>query len=184
MSIQVLGDVVIGLALVVWICYRQMTWRPLAIGRMWRLPIILGIVGVVMLTTTTKTAALTGVDIAVLLIELVVSLGIGAIMGSLATIRPMSQQAIAQYNSAQADDRRGPSIVTMETRTGWFGAALWIVMILVRVGIDFFATEAGSVIATSTGVILIMIAANRIARVGILANRHEKLAQASMVRQY
>jgi hypothetical protein len=52
--------------------------------------------------------------------------------------------------------------------------ALWIVMILVRIGIDVVATDLGSVLATTTGVILVMIAANRVARVGVLFARLQK----------
>jgi hypothetical protein len=62
----------------------------------------------------------------------------------------------------------------LESRTGWLGLALWIVMILVRIGIDAIASDMGSVLASATGVILVMVAANRLARTFVFAARVQK----------
>jgi uncharacterized membrane protein len=64
----------------------------------------------------------------------------------------------------------------LETRTGWWVLALWIVMILVRIGIDVVATQMGYVLAAATGVILITVAANGLARVFVFAARVQKSA--------
>jgi hypothetical protein len=54
---------------------------------------------------------------------------------------------------------------------------LWFVLIAVRVGMDVLASNMGDKLATSTGIILILLAANRIARVGVLAYRLERRPQ-------
>jgi len=179
MSIQVVVNAVLIIALVGWIAYRQLTWRPIDPGRMWRLPIILAGVGLITISGTTKVHLLTTVDISVLVIEIVISLGLGALMGAVAVIRPMSEAAVDAYAAQQRDRDRGRrplSVVTLETRTGWFGLSLWVVLIGVRVGIDALATMAGSELAASTGVILVMVAANRLARVAVIAYRSGRVA--------
>lgn len=177
MSIQLVSNAIIIVALVVFVGYRQMTWRAVDPARMWRLPIILGIVGVATLGSMTKVSQITGVDLGVLLVELVISLGLGALMGAIAIIRPLTDDGIRLYREAHVGDRRqGSANVTFETRTGWLGMVLWLVLIGMRVGIDFFASAAGSTLAASTGVILLMVAANRIARVGIIVYRTGRIA--------
>ena len=182
MSIQLVSNAIIILALVAFVGYRQMTWRAVDPARMWRLPIILAIVGAVMLGSMTKVTQLTGIDVGVLLLELVVSLGLGALMGALAMIRPLSDDGIRLYAQAHAGDRRpGSANVWLETRTGWLGMALWLVLIAVRVGIDYAAGAAGSTLAASTGVILLMVAANRIARVSVIVYRAGRIAAPAQV---
>jgi hypothetical protein len=177
MSIQMLGNAVIILLLVAWIGYRQMTWRPVAIARMLRLPLILGVIGVIMMATSTDLKHITAVDVAALLVEVAVSVGIGALMGAIARFRPMSQEAIAAYQNQQIARGKPPvgGPVTLESRTGWVGMLLWLVLIAVRIGIDVIATQAGSVLAASTALILIMVAINRITRVGVMALRVDRM---------
>lgn len=177
MPTQLLINGVIIIAVVVLVAYRQMTWRAVDPGRMWRLPLILGVVGLVVLGGQTKLQSLTGIDIAVVLVELVISLGLGALMGAIATIRPLTDDGIRLYQQAHAGDRR-PSLspVTLETRTGWLGLVLWVVLIGVRIGVDVLAGMVGSTLAASTGMILIMVAANRISRVGVILYRASKVA--------
>ncbi|GAB3392961.1 hypothetical protein GCM10027568_21170 [Humibacter soli] len=182
MSIQLVTNAIVIIALVIWVGYRQMTWRAVDPGRMWRLPAVLAIVGIITIGSMTKVSAITGVDIGVLLVEVVVSLGIGALMGAIATIRPLTDDGVRLYQQAHANDRRpGSALVTLETRTGWLGMLLWVVFIVVRVGVDFLATAAGSALAASTGVILLMVAANRIARVGVILYRANRLAAPARV---
>ncbi len=72
---------------------------------------------------------------------------------------------------------KGPDAATpeFESRTGWVGMVLWVLMIGVRVGIDIWAAHAGAVIVTSTGVILLVLAANRVARTAVFSARVAKL---------
>ena len=57
------------------------------------------------------------------------------------------------------------------------GLVLWVVLIAVRVGMDALAGMAGSHLAASTGVILLMVAANRIARVGVILYRAGRISE-------
>ena len=116
---------------------------------MWRLPIVLAAIGLFALTGSHGAPSMTAIDAALLSLELVVSLGVGAAMGAIANLRPLSP----------ADD--APDATRFESRTGWVGLALWFVFIGVRVGIDFWAGALGSHLAASTGVIFVMFAANR-----------------------
>lgn len=173
MTLQLLANGLLIIAAVGWIVYRQLTWRPADVPRMFRLAVILGAVGVLTLGSMTKVQLLSSVDIAVLLIELTVAVGVGAIMGAIAVLRPMTDEAQRAYESRPRRRNRGvpQAPVTMETRTGWFGLTLWVVLIAVRIGIDVLAGLAGSHLAASTGVILIVIAANRAARAAVIGYR-------------
>ena len=188
MTIQTLANVVIGLALVAWMLYRQFTWRIVSISRMWRMPMIMGIVGVVMLAQTKDMHTVSALDITVLIVELVISLAIGAVMGRIAVFRPRNIRpgepgdplASRRGRYGERGDRvervlnADGTETVLESRTGWVGLVLWIVMILVRIGMDVAATDMGSVLASATGVILIMLAANRLARVFVFVTRVQK----------
>ncbi|HWU46041.1 MAG TPA: hypothetical protein VN133_04715 [Humibacter sp.] len=190
MTIQTLGNILIGVVLVGWILYRQLTWRIVSISRMWKLPLILGAVGIFMLAQTKNVHQLTALDLAVLVIELVISLAIGAVMGQIAVFRPRDIRPgepgdpLAGRRDGLGGGRDRDRVervlnadgteTVLETRTGWWGLALWIVMILVRIGIDVVSSDLGSVFASATGVILIMVAANRLARVFVFAARVQK----------
>lgn len=163
MSLQMLGNALLALALIGWIGYRQTTWRPIALSTMWRTPLIMGVIGIALLARTTSPAALTSLDLGVLVCELIISLGIGAWMGRLAHFRPLA--------TPRPLGRDGKTLATFESRTGAWGLVLWFVVLGVRVGIDALASMGGSHVATSTGVILLMLAANRAARTFIFAQR-------------
>jgi hypothetical protein len=167
MTLQTVGNALLILVLIGWIGFRQMTWRPVAIGRMWRTPAIFGLVGIILLVQTVKPTALTPLDLAVLVGELVISLGIGAWMGAIAHFRRLAEPIVL-------DRDRG--VATYESRTGAWGLVLWIAVIAVRVGIDVLAGMAGSHLAASTGVIVLMLAANRAARTLVFAGRLDRHA--------
>ena len=64
--------------------------------------------------------------------------------------------------------------------TGALGLVLWVVVIVVRLGIDVLAGMAGAHLAASTGVILLMFAANRAARAAVFASRLDRHATAAV----
>jgi hypothetical protein len=132
---------------------------------MWRMPLVLGVVGAVMIVQTN--AILSGVDLAFLILELVVSLGVGAWMGAIAHFRPLPEPRPVGTKGAMA---------VYESRTGWLGLVLWLLVIAVRVGLDVLAVRMGAHAATTTGVILLMLAANRAARVAVFSTRLNRLA--------
>lgn len=55
---------------------------------MWRLPLILGVIGVVILAETKNLHRITTLDVAILIVELAISLAIGSLMGRIAVFRP------------------------------------------------------------------------------------------------
>jgi hypothetical protein len=155
MNIQDIADIVIGLGLVCFIAYRQMTWRYVNPSNVWRMPIVLGLIGVI--TLANSGGRVTPTDVVFLGIEALVSIGVGLTMGRLTIFR------VAPTPSPKGD--------TMQSRTRGWGAALWIVLILVRVGLDVLGAHLGAELITSTGTILLMLALNRAARAVVLDQR-------------
>jgi hypothetical protein len=175
MNADTLLTIAVGLALLAWISYRQLNWTPVIPERMWRMPAILAIIGLVSIARTGLTGV-TGSDVAVLAIETVISLGLGAVMGLLAHFRPMPEDALATWASSNASSRR-PHTGTppiLETRSGWFGMALWLVLIATRVVGEFWAHSTGSALLMSTGVILLTVALNRGVRILVITQRAQR----------
>jgi hypothetical protein len=155
MNIQDFADIVIGLGLVCFIAYRQMTWRYVDPSNVWRMPIILGIIGLV--TLANSGGKVTPTDIVFLGIEALIAIGVGLTMGRLTTFRVAPTP--------------GPKGDTMQSRTGGWGAGLWVVLIAVRVGLDVLGAHLGAELLTSTGAILLMLALNRAARAVVIDQR-------------
>jgi len=155
MSVQLVANILIGVALVVFLGYRQATWQYLDPARIWRTPLVMGIIGVVVLAQGTATVTTT--DVVFLGIEALVSIGVGLTMGS-----------ITRFRTVATPDSKGR---TIQSRTGGLGAALWIVLIVVRVGLDVLGGHLGAHLLTSTGTILLMLAINRAARALVVDQR-------------
>jgi hypothetical protein len=166
MSVQLLANIVIGLALVGFLAFRQATWQYLDPARIWRMPLLMAVVGVVVLAQTTGT--ITTTDIVFLGIEALISVAIGLTMGR-----------ITRFRTATSADDKGR---TLQSRTGWLGAGLWLVLIGVRIGLDVVGGDMGAHLLTSTGVILLMLAVNRAARAVVLDQRIPDRARGMMVR--
>ncbi|MDY0829611.1 hypothetical protein SK224_10820 [Microbacterium sp. BG28] len=163
MTFSTILNILLLVVLVVWLGYRQSTWRPIRSGRMWRMPILLGIAGVAVLAQTVD--HVTTLDIIALTVEAAISLGVGAAMGRIARIRPVVQP------SARTEG------ASLESRTGWWGMALWLVVIASRIAIDVAAAANGAFVASSAGVILLLLAANRAMRVLVLESRTRRLVE-------
>lgn len=155
MSVQLLANILIGIALVAFLGYRQATWQYLDPTRIWRTPLVMAIVGVVVLTQTRST--ITTTDVVFLAIEALVTIGVGLTMGS-----------ITRFRTVGTPDRKGR---TIQSRTGALGAALWIVLIVVRIGLDVLGGHLGAHLLTSTGTILLVLALNRAARALVIDGR-------------
>lgn len=178
MTVQNLFSIVLGIALIVWIAYRQLTWTPVVPERMWRMPAILAIIGVVELIQGNAFALLRVTDVAIVAIELVISVGMGVAMGALAHFRPMSDDSRTAYAAKNAARVAGV-LPAVETRNGWFGMALWLVLIAARVGAEVWAHVSGSAFLMSTGIILVTVAVNRAVRILVITRRathHASLA--------
>ncbi|WP_423922040.1 hypothetical protein ACPEEZ_01950 [Frigoribacterium sp. 2-23] len=141
--------IVIGLLVVGWLAYRQLQWTGIDRRSVWRSPIVLGGIGLVLLAQSSHGVAVGTVDIALIVVEAAVSLGLGLLMGRL-----------TRFRTAARPDRKGRVI---EARTGRAGAALWIALIAVRVLMGVVGASLGAHLLESTGVILLTIAVNRAA---------------------
>jgi hypothetical protein len=175
MNISTVTDVIVALAVLCWIIYRQLTWQLVSPSRLWRMPIIIAIIGVVMLAQTKSLTAIKPIDLLIFAGELVLALGLGAAMGTLAKFRTRAQRAsdVRQRGGVPVDF--DPSTTVTESRTGGLGAALWIILIALRVGIELLTTHYfPSALLASTGTILLVIAANRVARALVVSVRMER----------
>lgn len=175
-SPQLIVNAILILLLLVWVGYRQTTWRAVDASRMLRMPAILAIAGLAVLGSGSDLAHLSGLDVAVLLTELILSCGIGALMGLISRFRPMSSEAREAYARRGAGRSAAGTAPSLEARTGWAGLALWAALIAVRIGADVLAAHLGSALAASTGVILLLVAANRAARVLVILRRADRSA--------
>jgi hypothetical protein len=175
MNISTVTDIIIALVVLCWIIYRQFTWQLVSPSRLWRMPVIIAIIGVIMLAQTKSLTAVKPVDLLILAGELVLALGLGAIMGTLARFRTRGQRASDTRQRSGVPVDFDPSVTVTESRTGALGAALWIVLIVVRVGIELLTAHYfPSALLASTGTILLVIAANRAARALVVTLRMER----------
>lgn len=152
-----LTDSLIALAVIAYIVSKQVRWTPVDIGRLWRLPLVLGIAGLASLSG--HLARVTTADIAILVVSALLAIASGVAMGRLATFRPSPSAA-----------------GVTESRLGWIGAALWLGLIVARIGLDVLGAHLGAALATSVGVILLMLALNRAARTLVYAARLDRRA--------
>jgi hypothetical protein len=92
----------------------------------------------------------------------------------MATFRTRPQRA-SDVTSRQGVGVVDPTASVTESRTGGWGAALWIVLIVIRIGIELVVSHYfNSPLLESTGTILFVVAANRAARAFVVANRMER----------
>jgi hypothetical protein len=155
MTSSTLTDLVIGLALIAYFCSRQLTWRPVDPGRMLKLPLVLGVLGVVSMARQTTTVH--AVDVVILGLSALLAVASGAMMGRL-----------ARFRRSPADPR------VTESRTGWAGVAIWLGLIVIRVGIDVAGHRMGSDLAVSTGTILVVLAVNRLTAALVVSARQHR----------
>ena len=155
MTTSTLTDLVLGVALLFYIAARQLRWRALDPGRMLKLPLILGIAGIVVMgrqTTTVKP-----VDIVILALSALLAVVSGAMMG-----------AITRFRRSAADPR------VTESRTGWLGVAIFFGLVVIRVGLDVAGHRMGSDLAVSTGVILLVLGVNRLTAALVVSARQHR----------
>jgi hypothetical protein len=156
MTSSTLVDLLLGLALIAYLCSRQLTWRPVDPARMWKLPIVLGIAGIVSMAE--QTTSVNVADVVILGLSAAFALASGAMMGRIARFRP-----------SPADPR------LVESRTGWLGAGIWLGLVVVRVALDLAGHAMGSDLAVSTGTILLVVALNRAASALVVTARSPRM---------
>ena len=174
MNLSVVSNVLLVLIAVGWIAVRQMSWRPVRGGRDWLFPGLAAVVGLALLLQSLNGRALGVIDVVAFVVELVIAVGLGIGMGVIARIRPIARPAgYAPVTTGLSARDAAQALARFESRTGAWGLALWFVLIAVRVGLTFAFESLGSHLGISTGLILLMLAANRAARILVLHNRVE-----------
>ena len=152
MSVQLAANILIGIALVAFLAYRQATWQYLDPARIWRGPLIMGVIGVVVLAQTKAT--ITSMDVVFLGIEALITVGVGLTMGR-----------ITRFRTVGTPDDKGR---TIQSRTGWLGAGLWIVLIVVRIGLDVVGVVVlAQTKATVTTTDVVFLAVEALITVGV-----------------
>ncbi|HEY2643346.1 MAG TPA: hypothetical protein VGI56_06320 [Galbitalea sp.] len=163
---------VLAIAVLAWVIYRQMTWQLVTPSRVFRMPVIFAIIGVFELTQVKGVTTVTGIDALIVAGELVLSLGVGAAMGFMAHFRTRPQRQSDVVTRSNPTASFDPSITVIESKTGVWGAVLWVLVIAVRVGVEFGARGIDhSALISATGLILILLAANRLARGFVMLRR-------------
>ncbi|MVU77949.1 hypothetical protein GPX89_11915 [Nocardia sp. ET3-3] len=137
-----------------WIMFRQTQWQALDLTRLWRGPIILGVVGGLQMKSVLAGGGIGVLAVALLALSGVLAVGVGLVMGLLSQVRSTAQG--------------------LEARTGWAGTLLWFVLLAVRIGVDVVARASGAAVVTSVGAILVVVALNRAGRALVLARRAER----------
>ena len=155
MTSTTLLDLAIALGLIVYICVRQLSWRRVDPARMWKLPLILGAVGI--FSIAREAPSVHPVDLAILALSAVLALASGVLMGRVARFRP-----------SPADPQ------AIESRTGWLGVALWFGLVACRVAIDVAGHWIGSDLAVSLGTVLLVVALNRVASAMVVTARQPR----------
>ncbi len=163
MNPENLEPALIAVAVLCWLGYRQTTWRAVS-ARLWTLPAVLGAVGLLSLSSVVA-ARPTALDLVVVTSELVVSGGGGAVCGAMTSFRTIDPAAAPAPG------------VTARRRARASALALWIALIVARLVTGTLAGAAGAHLATSAGVILLLLAANRAARVLVVTTRAGRLAR-------
>lgn len=179
MNLSVLSNILLILLAVGIIAVRQMTWRPVLGGRDWMFPGIAAVAGSAFLLQSLNGRSLGVIDVVAFVVEVVIALGVGLAMGAIAHIRPIARPAgyVADTTGLSAK-AAAKALAEFETRTGPWGLALWVVLIGVRVGLTFAFESLGSHLGVSTGLILLVLAANRAARTLVLHGRVDGLRRA------
>lgn len=139
MSSHTVLIIVVGIAMLLFISFRQMSWQQP--GRQMRMPLILGIVGVVEAANSWNNALLSkvgGLDVLMIGFELCLAVLGGWLMGRLSEV--------ATVNGST------------QTRLRPVGLAVWFGFIAVRIGMAALGAVLGAALASNTAVILLMVA--------------------------
>jgi hypothetical protein len=164
-------DPLLALAVVVYFSSRQLTWRPVVTAKMWRLPLALGVIGLLSVTSGSDRHVVNAADVAILVLSGLLAIVSGLLMGRIARFRPIGPAGAAVAGL----DRHGRPVPapTVESRTGWLGVGIWVALIVARILLELLGHRLGADLATSSGVILLALALNRAARTLVISARLE-----------
>lgn len=165
-----IATLILILAALVWLSIRQTTWSPVDRTRMFRSSAILAGIGVLIIIAEGQASTFDGTDIALLLLELVVGGAVGALIGLVAHLRPITGDALRAWQARAAKDP-GSTAPRFEARNGWLGLVIWLTLIAARIGFTVWEASIGGHLAQAGGVLLLLLAVNRLVRSAVILSR-------------
>ncbi|MBK0331617.1 hypothetical protein I8D64_09405 [Brachybacterium sp. MASK1Z-5] len=146
----------IVLAMLALILRQQLRWRTVA--RMQRIGTVLSVIGLVLVLQQIAQSRLDAVSLGYLVLTVAFAIAAGLVMGLVSTVRPGADGSL-------------------EMRGGWWGLALWVVYIAVRVGMSIAVVVlTGSQSSRTTGLILVSVGLARLVSAAV-ATRRPRSAQ-------
>jgi hypothetical protein len=152
----------IVLALLALILRQQLRWRSAA--RMLRIGTVLSVIGALMVFQQIGQSRLDPFALGYLVLTALFAVAAGFVMGLVSTVR------------SGADG-------SLEMRGGWWGLALWVAYIAVRVGMSFAVVVlSGSQSSRTTGLILLSVGLARLASAAVATRRPRAAGMSPAVR--
>lgn len=162
MTFSTIFPVVLGVAALTFISVRQMTWQRVKMEKLFKMPVLLAIAGVVVIASSMDTytsAHVGGLDVVMIGVELCAAVFGGWLMGRLTQI-----------------DRRGE---VAHSRLTSVGLAVWFSFIALRIGCAVAGGFLGAELAALPAMILFMIAIVKGVQALTIKERLDRLAVTS-----
>lgn len=144
-TVIVVAESVLILALLVNLIVRQVKGQYMDLRRLWGVPVILTVLGVVYLPLTVH--GINRADVGLVAIAVIMAVVVGLALGAWTTAC-----------RAPEPDRRGRRVII---RSGWKGGLVWLAFIAARLALQPLAAAWHAPLVTSAGVILILVAIAR-----------------------
>lgn len=153
MDPQIYIDILIGIAVIGFIAYRQISWSRVNPRKLMMLPAVLAAVGLYNLKDVVGgQVSFSLIDLWFILGQTVAAVAIGLVMGR-----------VTKFKTTDAGTFSSAGLV---------GAGLWIAFIAVRLGLDTLAHVSGAHLAASIGIILLTVAVNRFTQNALVLARY------------
>jgi hypothetical protein len=168
MSMETVETIIVALAVIGFVTYRQTRWQPVDASRLFRMPAILAVAGLFTIGGTIRALPQGwhpgAADVAVLIGELGAGLVAGVLMGRLASLR--TENGVVQ------------------TRLAGSGLAVWLGFIALRVGFGVLAVIVGATFAAQPGATLLVVALIKLVQSLIVRERVSRHRAAESRRAY
>ncbi|WP_344779235.1 hypothetical protein [Microbacterium marinilacus] len=142
-------------ALIIFLLAQQLFWSRLDIRRPWALPVILGGVGILLVSL--RPFPMTVVDLVISGVLFVAAFLTGIAMAAITQFRPIASPGKSSSTEVGAD--------RLEERTGWGGIAMLALLVVARVVLSLVLKNDGAGYMATSGILLLLFAANRVAYV-------------------
>lgn len=157
MTVNTLLNVALAIAVVGYVIYQQLTWRPVEMAKIWSGPAVLALIGVLQMRELAS-RPISVTEVVFLLAGLLLSAVFGLILAAMAQLR------------WEGD--------TLHKRMGIGGAGVWITYGVLRLGVGTAGHFLGATLTASGGSIMLGLAVNMAATALVLSARSGQLAAA------